>query len=1075
MMDDAKVAAELSKLKDFQRRTAEHVFQRLYLDKPPAQRFLVADEVGLGKTMVARGVVAQAIHHLQADRRVDIIYICSNAAIAAQNLRRLNVLDEDSDVRFATRLTLLPTQLTELDANPVNFISFTPGTTFELGLRAGTKEERALLRRMLEGQWGLKRTPLHNLLRVNAGDAGWENAVDACRHAALDARIVESFRARLAASPTLAQLTELCLRFARKADNVPREVAESRAQVVGARRQILASVCVEALEPDLVILDEFQRFKDILHGESDAALLARQLFEFKDVRTLLLSATPYRMLTLGDDEDDDHHRDFLDTVGFLANDGETTVGRLRSALGNFRQSLFQTGPDQLQRVEGLRHEVEGVLRQTMCRTERVATTLERDAMLKEVPIHAALCAADIDQAVAVDRVSQLLGAGDAVEYWKSAPYLLSFMEAYELKKRLLAVTPKATECVDAVAAHAPFLLQKKQFEAYEQVDPGNARLRALIAETLDTGNARLLWLPPAVPYIAPSGPYANLDARAATKTLVFSSWHVVPKAVAVLLSYEAERRMLGAHIGDASHSEMVARHTPLLAFKMEGDKPRGMPALALLYPCATLAAHVDPLDVALTLGKGQPASLGQFRSFISERVQRLVGKLVAKYAPAQDGAVDQRWYWAVPALLDQQHSQSAITWLSSDAGFRGIFSSEDDDEQDAAVAREEGETTSGFQKHVDALLDVLRGDERLGRVPDDLGSVIADFALASPAVCAARALLRVSHLSSAWDPHVLSAAAQVAKGFRVLFNVAETSLMLRGEDEHEPYWRRVLEYCVDGNLQSVLDEYAHQLVENKGCIGKSGKVIVEKLSEAMLSALTPRAANLRVDEVAIKSGRPAVNTFTVRCRYALRFGEVRDEAGGTPMRAETTREAFNSPFRPFVLASTSVGQEGLDFHSYCHAVYHWNLPTNPVDLEQREGRVHRYKGHAVRRNIGLKYGLHALHTRWKGDGDPWERLFELAAADRKPGANELVPYWIFETEGGVRVERRVPLLPMSREIALLAKLKRQLALYRLAFGQPRQEDLLAYLSARELPEGALDAWRVSLEPPALVLHVRPRG
>ena len=44
--------------------------------------------------------------------------------------------------------------------------------------------------------------------------------------------------------------------------------------------------------------------------------------------------------------------------------------------------------------------------------------------------------------------------------------------------------------------------------------------------------------------------------------------------------------------------------------------------------------------------------------------------------------------------------------------------------------------------------------------------------------------------------------------------------------------------------------------------------------------------------------------------------------------------------------STSIGQEGLDFHTYCHAVVHWNLPSNPVDMEQREGRVHRYKGHA---------------------------------------------------------------------------------------------------------------------------------
>jgi hypothetical protein len=38
----------------------------------------------------------------------------------------------------------------------------------------------------------------------------------------------------------------------------------------------------------------------------------------------------------------------------------------------------------------------------------------------------------------------------------------------------------------------------------------------------------------------------------------------------------------------------------------------------------------------------------------------------------------------------------------------------------------------------------------------------------------------------------------------------------------------------------------------------------------------------------------------------------------------------NSPLWPFVLATTSVGQEGLDFQQHCHAVVHWNLPSNPV-------------------------------------------------------------------------------------------------------------------------------------------------
>ena len=39
----------LAGLKDFQRKTVDYVFKRLYGDDPTS-RFLIADEVGLGKT-----------------------------------------------------------------------------------------------------------------------------------------------------------------------------------------------------------------------------------------------------------------------------------------------------------------------------------------------------------------------------------------------------------------------------------------------------------------------------------------------------------------------------------------------------------------------------------------------------------------------------------------------------------------------------------------------------------------------------------------------------------------------------------------------------------------------------------------------------------------------------------------------------------------------------------------------------------------------------------------------------------------------------------------------------------------
>ena len=84
----------LAELKAFQRQTAEYAFERLFKTNDSTRRFLVADEVGLGKTLVAAGVIGLAIDHLQANgtARVDIIYICSNQAIARQNVNRIKRL-----------------------------------------------------------------------------------------------------------------------------------------------------------------------------------------------------------------------------------------------------------------------------------------------------------------------------------------------------------------------------------------------------------------------------------------------------------------------------------------------------------------------------------------------------------------------------------------------------------------------------------------------------------------------------------------------------------------------------------------------------------------------------------------------------------------------------------------------------------------------------------------------------------------------------------------------------------------------------------------------------------------------
>lgn len=1055
----------LSKLKDFQRKTVEYVFQRLYLDSPNTSRFLVADEVGLGKTLVARGIIAKTLMHLdQKVDRIDVVYVCSNATIATQNINRLNVLG-NKDLGLATRLTMLPSRLKDLRRNHVNFISFTPGTTFDLKSRGGVVDERALLFRLLSQASGAKSTPLRNVLQLNVGLDRWLRVIGETPRD-LDSDLGHRFLKAVAGNAGLQErLGEQCEVFLRARSRIPpRDVQERRLSLVGELRQTLARVCVDALAPDLVILDEFQRFKDLLDGDDEAAELARPLLQYPDVRVLLLSATPYRMLTLDQESEEDHHQDFLRTLEFLFG-GREPVEDIKRELHQLRRALYGLADTSEIDAVAARDSVQMRLLKVMARTERVAMTTNLDAMVSEPPVPTPLGEDDLRQVVAIDRLASLLKAGDTIEYWKSSPYLLNFMKGYKLRERLDAAEMNGADGLRvALEAARDTLLTKAQIDRYARLDPGNARLRGLFRETLDAGLWQLLWMPPSLPYLEPGGAYAT--AGAITKALIFSSWRVVPDTIATLASFEAERRMLDAgHVDAIEYSELTRKKRARLVFTVETDTGRatGMPTLALLYPCATFANLIDPIGLALEHGAGRPVPAVQALAVVRQKLDVLLHE-AGLATESGDGPVDQRWYWAAPAILDARFEPAMAGWAGQ---MDALLAEELEDDGDEAASQRGHE---GLRAHLAQFEAVFTRRPSLGRPPDDLLDVLAELALAGPGTCALRALHRAASSLDLSDPELLRAASEVSSGFRTLFNLPETMGLLRADDEAVPYWRRVLRHGLDGNLQAVLDEYVHVLRESLGLSDRDPHAVVRGIAEAAAEALSIRTALLRVDEPVVKATDSKVVwvPLSVRCRFALRLADVQDDRENTVARAGTVRQAFNSPFRPFVLASTSIGQEGLDFHPYCHVLYHWNLPNNPVDMEQREGRIQRFKGHAVRKNVAQRFGLACLKERWDHRSDPWDVLFDAALESRPPGSSELIPYWIYEVEGGAQIERRAPILPLSKEVAQLKRLKRGLAMYRLVFGQPRQEDLLAYLEERAA-EGdwasRADRWRISLAPP----------
>ncbi|MCA0209304.1 MAG: hypothetical protein LCH74_09600 [Proteobacteria bacterium] len=1050
----------------FQQRTADIVIRRFWKDRTPARRFLVADEVGLGKTVVAKRVVEEALERA-GRRHVDIVYLCSSQPVASQNLKRLKADGAHGRLQ-ATRLTLLASE--KRDAG-VRYLALTPATSFNVTASSGSVDERALifcaLRPHFPGK-GLKQ------LLQQVSEATWDDRIGRLKKEKPEQSVIRAFAGRVLSDDLLAADLRRAIGGVRQLEDVddPKErrvLRRARNALVGRLRKELADCSAATLAGGgLVIVDEFQKFAHLLDRrriDTDHAVrLAATLLgeEVPDRRVLLLSATPYRLPGRQSDMAEKSYDDFVGLMRFLGGDKQADL--LAGALDAFDHALRAPQPDSAA-VIAARDRAQSLLRRVMSRTERTQSSGLQDAMV--VPDVRVLASQDGDLtgALATRRLSKLLKTRDGIDYWKSAPYFLEFMRGYQFRTAAVAAIAAATEATpDALEARAigrtvgregrtgGLLLDHASVRAMEKLEPSSARMRDLVERALPPGAERLLWVPPALPYMKLGGAFA--DAPKTLKHLVFTEWRVAPDAISAIASYEAERRLAadfrmmrgrrrraGKRAAGQNHAAFGKLGDMLrLGRSRQGrrDPTAGMAALSLLLPSRELADIGDPLQLALRSGRAleRREAIEAAKASITQEL----GKL-----PRGAGRVDQRWYWAAPILLDQR--DELTTWLSGDHP--------DDDEFAVAAA---------------AVRKVLNNPGILGARPKDLASVLARLSIAAPGNCAYRAVRRTLGTGLP-EPALRSAAFRIARGFQGLFNHgdAAAAVQLEHPGRSLPYWRQVIEYCIDGNLQALLDEHLHFEADGLAQFDEKTTKKAGQAADAVYNALSIRRASIEVNGLDRRGrGQNRGGTIKLRCRYALRFAEIK-EADGAVSRLDMVRAAFNSPFRPFVLASTAVGQEGLDFHPWCHAVVHWNLPRSPVELEQREGRVHRYKGHAVRLNVASATGIAAIaeatlaHASNVAETDPWKVMFAAAAQIAKD--DPLAPYWVFLPDSqSVQIQRIIPMLACSREDEDWPRLKGRLATYRLVMGMPRHEDLLERLERNGVTSEQAQKWRIDLSP-----------
>jgi hypothetical protein len=214
----------------------------MWIDREGVHRFLVADEVGLGKTVVAREIIRKTLAHL-GQAPADIIYICSSRAIAVQNLDKLKGSAADS--AFSTRLTLLATYRRD-DTERVRFLALTPGTSFSLGNRTGWVTERALIWSLLRG-W-LRPDGLESALRI-VKQISWDRELKDLRRQPPDKAIADDFRVAVRGDEGLIERLRRLASRELSAENSALAISDLRAfrrernAVVGKLRTLSAHKC----------------------------------------------------------------------------------------------------------------------------------------------------------------------------------------------------------------------------------------------------------------------------------------------------------------------------------------------------------------------------------------------------------------------------------------------------------------------------------------------------------------------------------------------------------------------------------------------------------------------------------------------------------------------------------------------------------------------------------------------------------------------------------------------------------------------------------------------------------------
>lgn len=982
---------------DYQKRAIRRIVDS-YMGECTSGRFLLADEVGLGKTIIARGVIRCLMCKLleqeiagksgeQIKNEADyyyfnVIYICSNTNIAKQNEEKLG-LGKNEDEGWTNRASCLSGKEFNSSKYEVEFQAvlqdyykvYGNDHTYESLGRVNALKTRLRILPMtqrtsidIKGRGKVEeREYLYRLIRAFSDDE---------IISAEASRGNEDFEKMMGLYMTKCKCDEefnkACniIRDSRNGDEYEIENFYNTWQIV---RKGFAEITMDWLDCGLVIMDEFQNFKEIIGQASDdeESIIRKVLEQESDGEdrnpyVLMLSATPFRMYMSKNADQDETDTDtagtenasIYDVCRFLEKGGGTNgMSVISSSLEAYKTALEKYSRSDRESKENVLEKKNTFERQM----GSVFTRMERINVLRELR-EDCTDAEDTDkQEIGCGGIKALLdytnelveydtgngryhiGTGTATAYAERIPYVLSFMNRGNKQ-----------------AGGDDGYKIKRNFD--EDVGAGKIRYK---------NNSKC--------YILED------DFKDMSKTL--GEWHGVYEKV---LEYILDIESLD------------------IDSMLKSGKYNGMTRedVLLNHPGAARLLWV-PSVVGWKELKGAFAEHKNFGKTVmfSDRV-----------------VVPRAMAW----LISREVTRRLIWWILKQEQDKSITEKELQDFQESAK--------DILEQILEQILGLVAGFEEnpeRGNSGDEGIKTVEKIFTTSE-----------SGMFAVWSEMGLPIKRN-KEGF-ALRDSGGTLQM-----DVDSLRQSIKDYCEEGKLQYVLQELEY--IGNAAYL--SDEHNVHEATEIYITLYEhTKDGRLQISRTGDnqKSAERPVETYYARC---IGSGNDDDKVNSI----SKLQAAFNSPFAPFVFATTSIGQEGLDFHNYADRMVHLSIPANPTDFEQREGRINRYNCLAVRKAVMEWYG-NKEETRMCSDDIPklLDNAFEAAKASLCEESNQklncgIIPHWLvarkkddnkLEVAG---IKRLVPYFYNSSMMEKYHNMLKLLQLYRSVIGQADADELLERL------------------------------